>query len=179
MLFTPAQPFMQHSKSAGKAPLTLRGLAHIRGSPRFLRTRIVFYDPLCAEEDLAALIDEFLTSARGHHVGFWKASQQTVAVVAERGFRIVGYGVDHEVPVPVALSGSAMRGLRRQVDKARKAGVAVTPLPAAEATSPIWRELEDLDARWLSSRALATRPFSIRRVTRRYARRRVEPHTTL
>jgi hypothetical protein len=39
----------------------------------------------------------------------------------------------------------------------------------------VWREIEALDARWLASRAC---PFPIRRLTRRYARRRVEPHTT-
>ena len=68
-----------------------------------------------------------------------------------------------------------MRGLRRQVDKARNAGVVVTPIAADTGPGdPVWREIEALDARWLASRAC---PFPIRRLTRRYARR-VEPHTS-
>ena len=151
-------------------------VAYARCAP--LGTTMCYFEPLCAAEDLPALVDEWLVTMQGEHVGFWKASRPLAEVLARhpRGFHLAAYGTEHEVDAPPSLAGSAMRGLRRQVDKARNAGVVVTPIAADTAPGdPVWREIEALDARWLASRAC---PFPIRRLTRRYARRRVEPHTS-
>ena len=151
-------------------------VAYARCAP--LGTTMCYFEPLCAAEDLPALVDEWLVTMQGEHVGFWKASRPLAEVLARhpRGFHLAAYGTEHEVDAPPSLAGSAMRGLRRQVDKARNAGVVVTPIAADTGPGdPVWREIEALDARWLASRAC---PFPIRRLTRRYARRRVEPHTS-
>ena len=57
-------------------------------------------------------------------------------------FHLAAYGTEHEVDAPPSLAGSAMRGLRRQVDKARNAGVVVTPIAADTGPcDPVWREI--------------------------------------
>ena len=105
-------------------------VAYARCAP--LGTTMCYFEPLCAAEDLPALVDEWLVTMQGEHVGFWKASRLLAEVLARhpRGFHLAAYGIEHEVDAPPSLAGSAMRGLRRQVDKARNAGVVVTPIPA-------------------------------------------------
>ena len=46
-------------------------LAHARCA--WLRTTVVYYDPLCADADLPALVDEFLATQGGRSIAFWKA----------------------------------------------------------------------------------------------------------
>ena len=152
---------------------TLGVLAHARC--RWLDTSIVYYDPL--SDDMPALLDEWLATQRSRHVGFWKVSRATAALLAERGFQLVAYGFEHNnIEVPPQLGGTAMRGLRRQVEKARGAGVVVSALAAdTPADAPVWAELDSLNRRWLRTR---TRSFQVRRISRRYAPHAVEPHTT-
>ena len=149
-------------------------VAHARCAA--LGTTMCYFEPLCAAKDLPTLVDEWLVAMEGEHVGFWKASRPLAELLASRGFRLAAYGTEHQVETPPSLAGSAMRGLRRQVDKARNAGVVVTPIAADTGPDdPVWREIEELNSRWLASRACR---FPIRRLTRRYDRQRVEPHTT-
>ena len=77
------------------------------------------------------------------------------------------YGRENEVDVPLHLGGTAMRGLRRQVERARDDGVVISAIPASTpANAPLWDELAALDQRWLASRV---RRFEVQRITRRYA----------
>ena len=117
-------------------------VAYARCAP--LGTTMCYFEPLCAAEDLPALVDEWLLTMQGEHVGFWKASRPLAEVLAShpRGFQLAAYGTEHEVDAPPSLAGSAMRGLRRQVDKARNAGVVVTPIAADTGPcDPVWREI--------------------------------------
>ena len=155
--------------------LSERGvLAH----SHFLGTTMAYFDPLCEDSDRNALIDEFLAAERARgtrNVGFWKISRPVAAALAERGFRIVGYGNEHDLQTDqLSLGGTAMRGVRRQVEKARRAGIVVTAAPVSPG------ELAALDRRWLASRPtlLGGARFEARRITRRPDKRRVEPYTT-
>ena len=110
-----------------------------------LRTTMVFYDPLCAADDAPALLDEFIAAHRATsngRLGFWKVSRRTASLLADRGFRLAAYGRENEVEVPLHLGGTAMRGLRRQVERARDDGVVISAIPASTpANAPLWDEL--------------------------------------
>ena len=149
-----------------------RGVVAVARCRAPLQTAIVYFDPLCDPADLPELLDEFILAEPSRHIGFWKVSQETAALLTARGFRVAGYGTEHDVDVPTPLAGSVMRGLRREIGRARRAGITVTRMVPSVDT---WGEVESVDKRWLTSRV---RRFQIRRVTRRYERGCVEPHTT-
>ena len=64
------------------SPLGVLAHAHCR----WLCTTIVYYDPICSDCDLPALIDEFLAACGTRHsVGFWKVSRETADILSARG----------------------------------------------------------------------------------------------
>ena len=148
-----------------------RGLVSFaRYSP--LSITMGFFDPLCSESDLDPVLGSFLADTDCSV--FWKVSRGTAQCLAARGWCITPYGIEHEVFLPLELGGSRRRNLRREIASARRSGLVVEQVEAAEPGAPIWDELAQVTRRWLLSR---TQRHEIRRATRRTPHRH-EAHCT-
>lgn len=126
------------------------------------------------------MLDDFIrvhTAERpAERVCFWKVSAATAELLAQRGYWIAPYGIENDIKLPRSdLSGTRMRGLRRQLDAARGNGLTVEPIPvSADVTAGVWHEMEAVTRAWLATRP---RRREVRRVTRRVAPRH-ESHCT-
>ena len=125
-----------------------------------LGVTMAFFDPLCSSDELPALLDDFLAAHAGDRIAFWKVSAPVAAELARRGWRVANYGVEHCVDLQhFSLGGPDRRGLRRQVNAARRAGIVIEPV-----SSSSWPEIESVTSQWLATR---TRRQEIKLATRR------------
>ena len=84
----------------------------------------VFFDPLCDEIALPDVLDGFIDAVQRTHpndrIAFWKVGCAVADLLAERGYLLAPYGIENDVWLPRELGGTRLRGLRRQVDAARR-----------------------------------------------------------
>ena len=127
----------------------------------------VFFDPLCEDSALPEVLDGFFDAVHTEHphdrIAFWKVSRAVANVLSDRGYQLAPYGIENDVCLPRALGGTQLRGLRRQVDAARRRGVVVQVVEAS-ADAADWADLRAVTDRWLKTRP---QPFEVKRVTRR------------
>jgi len=132
-----------------------------------LATTIAYFDPVLADptDKTAArtLLREFL---RVHpRTAFLHCGPLFAATLADEGLLINPYGVENKVPLPLSLRGTRMRGLRREVDAARRQGVSISVVADALGNDDaLWAELRSVDARWISGRV---QQREVKRATRR------------
>ena len=135
------------------------------------RTSLAFFDPVCLEKNMEAVLDSFMERERQRgRVAFWKVSTATARYLCERhGFAAAPYGTEHALDLSGdMLPGSKRRNLRRDVTNARKAGARVEVVAAADVS------LTTCERRWLAARPQSR---EIRRATRR-CRAAPEPYCT-
>lgn len=142
-----------------------------------LETAVAFFDPVLANPDdsdaTRRLLNDFLEAHP--RCCFLHCGPQFTAALADAGLLINPYGVENRVALPLSLKGTRMRGLRREVSAAQALGVQVEAIADdVEATSDLWRELLEVNERWIKSRVA---PVEVKRATRR-AKAGPEKHTT-
>mmetsp|Transcript_36584 Transcript_36584/g.68128 ORF Transcript_36584/g.68128 Transcript_36584/m.68128 type:complete len:426 (-) Transcript_36584:197-1474(-) len=163
--------FERHLHPEGSGSSDKAGvIAYARFAP--LAVTGVFFDPLCSEEVLPSVLDEFLKLIRlrspGERMCFWKVSRPVAKLLAKRGYFIAPYGVENDVLMPRSLRGRRLENLRSEIKKARRKGIVVELVPW-DAPPETWAELEQVNARWLASKPQLTARFlqtACRRVTR-------------
>jgi lysylphosphatidylglycerol synthetase-like protein (DUF2156 family) len=134
-----------------------------------LRTTVAFFDPVLVDADATdpeaarPLVEAFLQAHP--RAAFLHCSPTFATTLADVGLLINPYGVENRVTLPLALGGSRMRGLRREVQAAQANGVTVIPIPSeCGAAAAVWDEVRSVDRRWLQGRVMRR---EVRRATRR------------
>ncbi len=132
--------------------------------------RIVFSDPVCAPEDLPALIRAFLS--RDPRTAFCVISEECAAVVRPMGFKVNCIGYEPLIPVQTYNTFGNWRELdliKRARNEVRREGITIREEDGA-ALCLREKELKALSATWVSSKKINDREIWL------YARRPVFEH---
>jgi lysyl-tRNA synthetase class 2 len=131
--------FFSPSRSAFLAYRVVAGAALVSG------------DPVGAEEEFDALLDEFRRVARAHgwRLAVLGASGQHLARYRALGLRPIPMGEEAVLrPADFSLEGRAIRKVRQSVSRLTKAGYRLRVVPAEEAPAELRAELEAVSAAW-------------------------------
>jgi lysylphosphatidylglycerol synthetase-like protein (DUF2156 family) len=132
--------------------------------------RIVFSDPICADEDLPSLIQRFL--ARDPRAAFCVISEKCAAVLRLLGFKVNCIGYEPLIPIQTYNTQGNWKELdliRRARNEARREGITVREEDEA-GLGLRQPELRALSARWIASKKISDREIWL------YARRPVFDH---
>jgi lysylphosphatidylglycerol synthetase-like protein (DUF2156 family) len=177
-------PFLQQHGREGIAYATLQeGMEYFIGEtgyiaytrvrhPLFARRakRIAFSDPICAPEDLPALLRSFL--ARDGRAAFCIISEQCAEVLRPMGFKVNCIGYEPLLPIQTYNSEGNWKELdliKRARNEARREGITIQEKDGASLNLQ-QQELRALSSRWIRSKKINDREIWL------YARRPVFDH---
>jgi lysylphosphatidylglycerol synthetase-like protein (DUF2156 family) len=132
--------------------------------------RIAFSDPICAPEDLPALLSSFL--ARDERAAFCVISEECAGVLRPMGFKVNCIGSEPLLPIQTYNTKGNWKELdliKRARNEAQREGITIREEDGA-ALRLHEQELKALSARWISSKKINDREIWL------YARRPIFDH---
>jgi lysylphosphatidylglycerol synthetase-like protein (DUF2156 family) len=123
-------------------------------------------DPLAGPEQQATAIDEFVAvcAAHGWYPCFYQTDPRLRSSYLAAGLRVAKFGEEATVDLDgFSLATPARANLRREVGRARRAGLHATVLSHSEITPVLAEELRSVSCSWITGRG-AEMGFSLGRI---------------
>jgi phosphatidylglycerol lysyltransferase len=126
---------------------------------------VVAGDPVCAQTDINAFIEEFLLFCRIKKMRFCFQSitERTKTILSEMGMNIIKVG---EEPIhklrDFTIQGSKFRSLRKSINQAKRKGLEIEEYFPMVQRNPIWeRDMNELSEIWKRSKGSGEYSFLI------------------